>query len=165
VDWIAGGWSVAGLLTLRSGLAVYPAEGSDYADIGIANALRPALLRGTLDDLYARGQFDRTQFYLPKPQIDSYLGVPANVLDPYAPIRRNALQGPASQVYDVSFLKRFTVRERVSIGVEANLFNVFNSAVFGSPIATVRDVRFGRVVNTVAGSNPRQVQLGMKLKF
>lgn len=161
---IVGGFSLSGLLTLRSSLPVYVSEGSDYADLGIAN-LRPALLRGSVDDLYARGRFDKAQHFLPKPEIDGYLGIPANVTDPFAAMRRNALRGPAIQLYDLSVMKRFPLSERTRLTFEANLFNVFNHAIFGAPVAVVRDARFGRVINTLPGSNPRQVQLALKLAF
>lgn len=162
---LLGGWTVAGLVTLRSGQPIYLSEGSDYGDVGIATSPRPALLRGTVADLYGNGQFGRTQFLLPKPQVDQYLGIPATVTDPFAVMRRNALRGPASQVYDLSLIKRFTLREGLNVGFEANAFNVLNRAVFANPIGTFRDARFGRVISTLPGSNPRQIQLALKLTF
>jgi len=53
----------------------------------------------------------------------------------------------------------------MQLGFEANFFNIFNRAILGPPIAVLSDARFGRVTGTLPGSNPRQVQLGLKLAF
>jgi hypothetical protein len=165
LNTVLGNFSLAGFLTLRSALPVYLSEGSDYADIGITTSLRPALKQGSISDLYARGNYGRTQHFLPKPEIDAYLGVPQNVTDPYAVTRRNALRGPAIQVYDLSVIKKFLLAERARVAFEANFFNLFNHAIMGPPVAVLRDARFGRVTSTLAGTNPRQVQLALKLTF
>ncbi|HYZ85798.1 MAG TPA: hypothetical protein VE621_15415, partial [Bryobacteraceae bacterium] len=162
---IVGNFSLAGVLTLRSALPVYVSEGSDYADVGIATSPRPALKQGSLSDIYADGRYGRTQHFLPKPEIDQYFGIPTNVTDPYAVMRRNALRGPAVQVYDMSVIKKFPVTERTLLGLEANFFNLLNHAIMGPPVAVVRDARFGRVTSTLNGTNPRQVQLALKLTF
>jgi hypothetical protein len=166
VDLVVGGWSVAGLMAVRSSMPVYLSSGVDYADVGITTSPRPALRQGSIDDLYARGgNFDKTQYWLPKAQADQFLGNPANVTDPYAVTRRNALRGPAMQVYDLSLIKKFNVSEHWKLGFEANLFNVFNHTNLGPPVAVLSDARFGRVTGTLAGTTPRQVQLALKLTF
>lgn len=165
VNTLIGNFSLAGLLTIRSALPVYVSEGSDYADVGIATSPRPALKQGSISDLYANGRFGRTQHFLPKPEIDQYLGIPANVTDPYAVMQRNALRGPSVQVYDLSVIKKFPLAEPLRLSFEANFFNLFNHAIMGPPVAVVRDARFGRVTSTLAGTNPRQIQLALKLAF
>jgi hypothetical protein len=163
---IAGGWSLAGVAQLRSSLPVYLSSGIDYADVGITSSPRPALRQGfTLDDIYSAGRFDKTQFWLPKAEADLRLGTPSNVTDPFAPTRRNALVGPAVHVYDLSVIKRIQLRESILLGLEGNFFNIFNHAILGAPVAILSDARFGRITGTLPGSNPRQVQLGLKLTF
>ncbi|MBN8731280.1 MAG: carboxypeptidase regulatory-like domain-containing protein [Acidobacteria bacterium] len=163
LEAIAGGFSLAGFAQMRTALPVYLSSGVDYADVGITTSPRPALKQGTLEDLYAAGTYDKTQFWLPKSEADLRLGTPANVLDPYAATRRNALFGPNVYFYDLSVIKKFTVREQARLSFEANFFNIFNRAIFGPPVAVLSDARFGRVTGTLAGSNPRQIQLGLKL--
>jgi hypothetical protein len=165
LNGIVGDFSLAGFLTLRSALPFYLSEGSDYADVGIATSPRPALKQGSISDVYANGRYGRTQHLLPKPEIDPYLGIPTNVTDPYAVTQRNVLRGPAVQNYDLSILKRFPVTESNYFGFEANFFNVFNHPIFGPPVAVVRDARFGRMTGTLAGTNPRQIQLALKFAF
>jgi hypothetical protein len=165
LDAVVGGFSLAGLAQLRTALPVYLSSGVDYADVGITTSPRPALRQGSLVDIYSNGRFDKTQFWLPKAEADQRLGNPANVIDPYAATRRNALFGPAVRFYDLSIIKKFAIREGMQLGFEANFFNIFNRAILGPPIAVLSDARFGRVTGTLLGSNPRQVQLGLKLAF
>jgi len=165
LDYVVGGFSLAGLVQLRTALPVYLSSGIDYADVGITTSPRPALRQGSLADLYTNGRLDKTQFWIPKAEADQRLGVPANVTDPYAVTARNALFGPAVRFYDLSVIKKIPVREGMQLGVEANFFNVFNRAILGPPVAVLSDARFGRVTGTLPGANPRQIQLGMKLSF
>lgn len=165
LDAVLGGFSLAGLAQLRTAVPVYLSAGVDYGDVGITTSPRPALLRGSLDDIYARGSHGKTQFWVPKAEADQLLGIPADVTDPYAPTRRNALFGPNVRVYDVSVIKKIALTEQMRLSAEANFFNVFNRAVLGAPIAILSDSRFGRITGTLPGSNPRQIQLGLKLTF
>jgi hypothetical protein len=165
-DIVIGGWSVAGLIAVRSAMPVYLSSGVDYADVGITTSPRPALRQGSIDDLYARGGgFDKVQYWLPKTQADQFLGTPTNVTDPYAVTKRNALRGPAMQVYDLSVIKKFNLAENWKLSFEANFFNIFNHTNLGAPVAVLSDARFGRVTGTLAGTTPRQVQLALKLTF
>lgn len=165
LDMIVGGFSVAGMAQIRTALPVYLSSGVDYADVGITTSPRPALLQGSLDDIYSRGAYDKVQFWLPKTEADRRLGIPANVTDPYAVTRRNALFGPSVQLYDLSVIKRIPVNERVRLSFEANFFNVFNRTILGPPVAVLSDSRFGRVTGTLPGTNPRQIQFGLKLMY
>jgi hypothetical protein len=165
LDAIVGGFSLAGMAQIRTALPVYLSAGVDYADVGITTSPRPALKLGSLDDVYAGGGYDKTQFWLPKAEADQRLGIPANAIDPYAATRRNALFGPSVRSYDISVIKKIPIREEVRLGFEANFFNIFNRAILGPPVAVLSDARFGRVTGTLPGSNPRQIQLGLKLTF
>jgi Carboxypeptidase regulatory-like domain len=162
---IFGGFSLSGIATIRSAVPVYLSSGIDYADVGITTSPRPALLKGSIDDLYTHGGLGKTQFLRPKPEIDQYLGTPANATDPYAATQRNILQGPPIQNYDVSLIKRITMQEQRTLTFEANFFNVMNHAIMGPPIAVLSDSRFGRITNTLPGYNPRQIQLAVKFVY
>jgi hypothetical protein len=80
-------------------------------------------------------------------------------------VPRNALTGPNLVFYDLSLRKRTALAGRAQLSVEINAFNVFNRVNLAAPIATLSDARFGRIVATAAGTNPRQLQLGAKLSF
>jgi hypothetical protein len=165
MDAVLGGYSLAGIVTLRDGEPFTLRSGIDYADIGDQNTLRPALLSGSAEGLYAKGAEGRTQWLVSKAAADRVLGVPANVTDPFAALPRNSHRSPGMAVYDVSVIKAFRVSERWKLGFEANFFNVFNRAQFGEPVFVLTDTRFGRTTSTRPGTNPRQIQLGLKLSF
>jgi carboxypeptidase family protein len=162
---LIGGYSLSGIITLRSGEPFTVRAGRDYADIGDQNTLRPALLTGELPDIYSDGSEGKIQYLVSKPRADQLLGTPADVTDPFAPIPRNSLRAPNLRVYDLSLLKRLSLREGVGLAFEVNVFNVFNRANFNEPVFTLTDARFGKVVATKPGTNPRQIQLGLKLSF
>ena len=165
VNALIGGYSLSGIITLRSGEPFTVRAGRDYADIGDQNTLRPALLMCKLSNIYSNGSEGKIQYLVSKTRADQLLGAPANVLDPFAPIPRNSLRAPNLRIYDLSLLKRVTLREGLGLGFEVNAFNVLNRANFNEPVFTLTDARFGRVVATKPGTNPRQIQLGLKLSF
>ena len=159
---IAGGWAVAGIFVARTGEPFSLRLGPDVNDDGNAFSDRPALLAGSVGDLYANGQGDRPQYLIPKADADQRLGVPVPVTDPYAMMGRNAVRSPALKQYDVSIRKRVGLGARRELSLEMNAFNLFNWVNFGQPIEILSDTRFGRVTRTNAASNPRQIQLGRK---
>jgi len=165
LDRVIGGFALTGVVSVRSGMPVYLSQGTDYGDVGITTSPRPALLKGSIDDLYSNGSYDKTQYYLPKTLADQYLGIPANVTDPYAVTRRNALHAPPTRVYDFSVNKKVALNERVNLGLSAHFFNVFNHPVLGPPVAVQTDARFGKVTSTLNGTTPRQIQLSLRLAF
>jgi hypothetical protein len=163
---VAGGFSLAGVATLRSALPIYLSSGIDYADVGITTSPRPALKQGTIDGIYATGDsYLKTQFLLPKALADQALGTPTNATDPYSVTRRNALHGPPIKTYDLSVIKRIPLTERSHLAFEANFFNIFNHAILGPLVAVLSDARFGQITSTLPGSNPRQIQLALKVLF
>jgi hypothetical protein len=80
-------------------------------------------------------------------------------------IARNALRAPRVMFYDLALLKRFTVRERYHVALEANFFNLFNRANFGAPVANLTSALFGRITGNLSGTNPRQIQFGLRMGF
>lgn len=160
---VAGGWTLAGIITARSGVPVDLRLGADANDDGDLGD-RPALLSGAVGDLYATDG-GRTQYLVPRDVAIQRLGAPSAAADPFAVVPRNVLRGPAVLYYDVSLRKQTAITARVRLSLELNAFNVFNRVNFGAPIATLSDVRFGRVVSTAAGTNPRQLQLGARVSF
>jgi hypothetical protein len=162
---LAGGWSVAGIFVARTGEPFSLRLGPDVNDDGNAFSDRPALLTGSVADLYAGSGGARTQFLLPKVDADQRLGIPNPVTDPYAMMGRNALRAPGLKQYDVSLRKRVPLGARRSLSVELNAFNVFNWTNFAAPIEILSDARFGVVTRTNPVSNPRQLQFGARMEF
>jgi hypothetical protein len=165
INNMIAGWTLAGIFVARSGEPFSLRLGPDVDDDGNAFSDRPALVNGANGDLYANGQFDRTQYLIPKSEADLRLGVPDPVTDPFAMMPRNALRSPWLRQYDVSVRKRLSIGSRRDLSLELNAFNVFNWVNFAMPIEILSDANFGRVTRTRTGSNPRQIQFGAKLTF
>ena len=164
VNAVLGGWSLAGLAILRSGEPFNVVRGIDYNDDGDTANDRPALLNGNLNDLYASG-IGRTQYLLPQADALTRLNTPGNVTDPFAVITRNAYRAPRIAFYDLSLFKQFQLTEKMRLGFEANAFNLFNRANFSASTANLSSALFGRITSTRVGTNPRQIQFGLKLSF
>jgi hypothetical protein len=75
---------------------------------------------------------------------------------------RNQLRNPGMWNVDYSLFKSFPIRERLSFQFRGELFNAFNHANLGNPIAAVNNVNFGRI-NTAG--DPRIMQLALRLAF
>jgi hypothetical protein len=67
---------------------------------------------------------------------------------------------------DMSLFKNFPIRERFSINLRAEIFNVFNIQNYGVPDTNViqQDPNAGKITSTVSNS-PREIQLGAHLNF
>jgi hypothetical protein len=164
VNALLGGWSLNGLAVLRSGEPINILRGIDFNDDGDATADRPALVSGSLNDLYRRGAGERTQYLIPQVDALTRLATPTTI-DPQAMIPRHALRAPRILFYDLSLLKRFVAKERYNIGFEANFFNLFNRANVGAPVNNLSNSLFGQITSNLFGANPRQIQFGLKLSF
>jgi hypothetical protein len=165
---LIGNFSLTGIMRLTSGTPFTVTRGSDDNDDGDSTFDRPALLTGTVDDLYTRGSDGRTQFLVPVDVARTRLGIPNPVTDPFAAMSRNTFRSPSLMTYDVSLIKRFALGENVRLGFEINAFNVFNRVNFSLPVANLfvsgaPNQTFGEVQST--RTPPRQLQFGTRLEF
>lgn len=107
----------------------------------------------------------------------------------YGNLERNALKGPVSHQFDMTFQKRFKITERARIELRSEIYNLFNRANFsnppatlpsnlsttltsqqpGTPFSTANVGQFGVINGTVGrtvglGTN-RQIQFAARLTF
>jgi hypothetical protein len=158
-----GGWSLAGVTSMRSGAPIDLQYSGDLADVGAFN-VRPVLVAGSLSDIYAGSSGSRTQYLIPAE--DARQRLPnINVTDPSSWIERNALRGPAIYTFDMSLIKRIPLSAGTALALQINAFNVFNRANLGNPTANLGSAFFGQVSSLAAGTTPRQLQLGVRLEF
>ena len=76
--------------------------------------------------------------------------------------RRNMARGPAYANVDLSALKSFHPSEKVAVQFRAEIFNIANHANFGTPVADLASLNFGRIL--VAGA-PRLTQFALKVTY
>jgi Carboxypeptidase regulatory-like domain len=79
--------------------------------------------------------------------------------------KRNQIFGPSQRHLDVSVFKEFPLKERFTLQFRAEVFNLTNTPNFAAPASTFGNSNFGTISSTAVGSNPRQIQLALKLLF
>ncbi len=79
--------------------------------------------------------------------------------------KRNQIFGPSQRHIDLSLFKEFPIRERFTLQFRAEAFNLTNTPNFAAPAPTLGNGGFGTISSIAVGSNPRQIQLALKLLF
>ncbi|MCS6805240.1 MAG: TonB-dependent receptor [Acidobacteriota bacterium] len=164
---LAKGWSLGGILNMRSGFPFGPAIGFDRARSGIDNvqSQRPNLAPG-------------------RNPASAVTGNPSRYIDPsifqlqpagfYGSAGRNIFEGPDLHVFDFSVIKRTPITERLNTEFRFEAFNLFNHTNFGPLDSASRLVfsgvdangngivpaSFGQLTRTTTSS--RQLQFGFK---
>jgi hypothetical protein len=70
--------------------------------------------------------------------------------------------GPGRYAWDISLRKKFPLAGSTKLGVQADVFNLFNRVNFNSPDVVTSDAAYGKISS--AGP-PRQIQLGVRFEF
>jgi hypothetical protein len=142
---VAGGWNLSGVIHAQTGayLSVTGANAlgtwrADYngADVTVSNPT-PSLL------------FNTAAFSVAPPTRFGTSGV-------------GIIPTPGLENFDFSLAKQFSIRERVTLRVQGDVFNAFNHTNFTSYSTDVTSLSFGSA--TAAGPG-RQLQVGMKVRF
>jgi hypothetical protein len=85
---------------------------------------------------------------------------------------RNAFRGPALWQMDTALSRRIRLRERASLDLRGEMFNVLNRAQYGNPMANISSPATFGVITTLANTTgptgsgtPRQFQIAVRLAF
>ena len=162
VDSILGGWSLNGILTAQNGFpGTVGCPISTTADFGCA----ANVVAG--QTLYLNsGPHGINQFLNPKAFVQPPVATAVGQTD-YSPLGGKAQQfhGPSFNNLDFSIFKRFPITEQVYLQFRGEAFNIFNHPNFGNNFVTLdfTNLNFGQINNTLANTNPRQIQLALKL--
>jgi hypothetical protein len=147
VNAVLGGWQVASLVTMRSGIPYTVVTSGGISNAGGAD--RPNRIgSGNLSD----GQ----------QSIDHWFDTSAFVVQPqftYGNAGRNILFGPNLRNLDLSLSKSFSITENKRFQFRAESFNFTNTPAFGQPATTLNQPGVGQI--TSAG-DPRRIQFGLK---
>lgn len=192
LDYLVGGWELAGTTTWESGLPFTPtyAEcGSDqdidtnFAGPGTSSDCRPNKAGGSL--ALSTGGFNpithSRSYFTPVAPFGANGTVSGAFSRPdfgtIGDVGRTSLRGPRDYFADASLFKNFTVTERVKGQLQFQAFNVFNHVPLGLPSAS--DARcidctaattgeITSVDNAIYGSGQpymRQLQFGARFTF
>ena len=147
VNAVLGGWQLASLVTMRSGIPFTLTTSGGITNAGGAdrpNRIGDGNLPSSQQSIYH--WFDTAAFVV-QPQYT------------YGNAGRNILFGPHLRNLDLSLSKRFAITENKHLQFRAEAFNFTNTPAFGQPGATLNGLGVGQI--TTAGT-PRQVQFGLK---
>jgi hypothetical protein len=150
LDLIAGGWSVNGIVFIRSGAPLAVTSANNLLNTGTTNRANK-----TCSDLkYQRTAnmwFDTSCFAYPT--------------NPYqfGNAGPGAVRGPGLVNFDLSTFKNFAITERHQVELRAEFFNIFNNAHLSNPVTNRSSGNFGKITGTVM--TPREIQLGLKYRF
>jgi hypothetical protein len=150
VNGILGGWQLGGILFLRSGEPFSVTISGDPTNLGTTNypnrlgeGRLPSSQRSI--DMW----FDTTAFVIPADYTIGNSG-------------RNILYGPGSRSMDLKVGKNWIFRENLRLEYRLEMFNWTNTANFGTPNGTLNNAQVGRITSA---SDPRRIQMGLKLVF
>ena len=156
VRFVAGGWSVNGLVTYRSGTPINVVSGQDNALSGTPLQRPNVVGEHRLPDDRPRGEkvlawFNRSAFAFP-------------AAGTFGNVGRNALIGPSAARANIGLFKNFVLpgREGLRLQFRSEFFNMLNNVTLNNPNAQVSANQMGRI--TAAGE-ARVIQLALKVLF
>jgi hypothetical protein len=147
---VISGWAISGTVFWRSG---YPYTVNDGAAVagaiaGLKNetslTILPDFLGGSTPSCLTPGPLSSPTQCLSSSQ---FTGVGAETN--FGNIPRNTFRGPHYFNSDLSILKNIPITERVSFGIGANAYNVFNHPNFANPVSDISSGQFGTIQSTV----------------
>jgi hypothetical protein len=167
---LLSGWEIAPLIHVSSGQPLNVTVGKDNSLTGLGNDRPNLALADTraTNPICNNGSTPCVQFLNPA-------AFTANPLGTFGNLGRNAVRGPGSVNFDAAISRQFKFKERYSLQVRMDAFNVFNHTNFAgaiSPAGTVTGYStlstsmasstFGRVSSAF---DPRILQFSMKFRF
>jgi hypothetical protein len=151
---ILNGWTVSGILTLRSGDPFSVTSGRDN-NLDGSNNDRPNLVGNPFLDpdrprAEATAQWFNTAAFVP-----NGAGQDGNA-------GRNILEGPGRKNVDLGLFRDFSFTESMRVQFRAEMTNAFNMVSLSNPTSTLNSSAVGTIRTARA---MRQVQLGLRLSF
>jgi hypothetical protein len=169
--WVANGWSIAPVITARSGLPFTITDGADDNGDGVTSD-RPNFVPGVAlytahpnqiaaaAEWFNTGAFCSSNGSTTVPCPAGVVGIGPNGQDGNVP--RDGLFGPGSINVDLSIFRDFQIHENLSLQLRGEALNAFNIVNFNNPGTTLGSSTFG----VISGANTmREIQLGARLTF
>jgi len=159
-----GGWSINGIASYYSGRPVGGGTSSNGIQVGKDNDFdgqtnndRPNLVGNPILGKTPSAEEARagTLWF-------NTAAFEANPLGTRGNNGRNTFMGPSSKNIDIGLFRAFNVRENHKVELRGEFFNVFNWVNLGTPVFTMTDANFGKILSAAP---PRIVQLGIRYSF
>lgn len=160
VDTIIGGWTLSGIASYRSGLAISSASGSFPVSFFVNS---PAILVGD-PSLFVADIHDEAagiQYFADPEAVNAALRYPH-----HGEIgSRNLFRSPSLWSMDMGLSKKIAMpwSENHKLTLRVDAFNVFNTNSFSTPNLTLNSTSFGRITSSL--SAPRELQWAIRYDF
>jgi len=155
---IAGGWELAGQISLQDGTPVTPVLGSNVSNNGKTTGDRPNVTGNPNTGPKTIAKWFNTSVYsspAPPPAAN-----PAAFV--YGNASRGSINSPAYRDVDINASRNFILPREMGLQFRAEFFNVLNHPNYGLPGATFGTAAFGQITTAL---DPRDIQFALKLKF
>lgn len=153
----SGGWTISTFALLQTGPWFTLRAPGDPANVGIDGTRPDRIGSGVLANPTIERWFDPNAFLIPPKNAGRFGNAGVNFL-----------AGPGTQVVNAGIFRRFAVRERVSLGLEATFSNVLNHTNFGVPATNLgAPGSVARITETqnLDSGGPRNARLAIRLEF
>jgi hypothetical protein len=176
VDETIGGWSISGLPSYRTGLAVTPYSDAYLASFDNAD---PAIFTGNKADLKTKVNVDQSS-----QTVYAFAGGAAGAAKVLSEFRgplgleygqRNLVRGPGAFYFNAGLGKTFPIIEdKLNLKFRADAFNVLNHPVFGTQAMNIvtNASNYGQISGTTTGigqsstnGGARVAQFSLRLEF
>jgi hypothetical protein len=162
---IFGNWGLSGVVTIQSGPALTVVYTNAANVFGIVRDRAQVVSGCRSGDFVTKGNeetkltsyFNRACFTTPPVIGQDGIGTG------FGNSSTGIVSGPEQENFDVSLSKNLLLRERVSLEIRAEFFNVLNHPQFANPDSNLSSSTFGAIINTAV--NPRVGQLALKVSF
>ena len=160
---VVGGWQLASVVTMKSGLPFSPTIGQDVANVGETGQWPNRVGTPTMVDNV------NCWFYVASnssckalaPNATSAYVVPAQYT--FGNGGRNTLRAQPLAQLDLSLEKSFAVTESKKLQIRGEIFNLFNHPVFAAPGTNIDQTSGGQVSATL--NSDRIIEFAMKVYF
>jgi hypothetical protein len=160
---VLGSWSITSIVTSRTGLPFNVTEDRSSSSVATGYTTNQRPDRVPYVSLTPPGGRTRMNWINPA----AFTPVPNSG---YGDSPRNIGRGPGLWQADLGALKQIQLRERVQMQFRGEVFNLFNRAQYGQPLADSSASTFGQIVSVVNSGpvgtgTPRPIQLSSRLRF
>jgi hypothetical protein len=161
---LLGGWTVAAIQSVSSGLPINFYAGQDVALDGTGESQYAQLQPGATASTIKRSHSSRTDEVNEFFNKSAFVPPSSESRGIYGDAGTGMIYGPAYANTDASVLKDFTLSGPIKLQFRAEAFNTFNQVNFSNPNSKASSGSFGHIGSTVAGTG-RQLQLALKLHW
>ncbi len=174
LDWVAGGWQTAGVITARTGEAYTAFLSYDPTNTGTGGPWPDRIHNPKDFSFNLAGQAALGCPATGKQTLQCFYNPAAFVIPPLAPGQsfahqfgdsgNGSLRGPDQVDVDFSAIKDFHITERQTVQIRAELFNLFNHPQFQIPGANP-NAAGGQAITSTLPDNQREIQLAARYTF